>query len=500
MLRAVFRRLFSGKKSARAVDHEWRVLCRLSEAGVAVPRPVAFGATAAGRDGWSFLIIEELTPTVTAEKFFADKNAPKRAACAALGKAIGAMHRAGVYQRDSHGGNYLLFREPAADAAIIDFHTARVFRKLPLRYREKEWAELLFSSLAYDFFTRDYWRFLRAYFPDRSLRETLIAERETLTAMRRRIEKRLLRKVKHRQLPAAVAILYQQRLAKIFRKNGAPAVAILDLREPFSTLWRGKDAFAEVEKLPVEITGGVDDGGSGRRIWRTVWQGEAYYVKTILPLAWRQKVFPNWRDKVWRCCRRILRLGEVAAFDVAHEWRLLLRLQECGVLAPAPVAFGARGDDYSGRVFIITKALTPTAQLAEVLERWRTLPQARKLLAAFGEVVGAMHRAGIRHCDNGGDDFLVFTGGKPRVAVIDFGDSRLWKIGKMPRRCRAKEIAALLTIFGGKIALTRREELRFLRAYFPDRSLRETLTVERELLAAVRRYAVEFDSQIRSAQ
>jgi heptose I phosphotransferase len=155
----------------------------------------------------SFIVTEELAPTVSLEDFC--RNWPQEPPPAALKQALigraagmaGRMHRAGVNHRDFYICHFLLHLDPAPTAAalklsLIDLHRAQLREKTPSRWRDKDLASLYFSALNIGLTRRDRLRFLRGYFA-KDLRAILRDEEATLTALvseADRLQARFLRK------------------------------------------------------------------------------------------------------------------------------------------------------------------------------------------------------------------------------------------------------------------------------------------------------------------
>ena len=180
----VFKNLFSLRLPVLGAENEWQASRRLTEAGVATLRAVAWG-----RRGWnparqhSFIITEELAPTVSLDEFCRDwpqrppPPALKRALIARVADMAGRMHRAGINHRDFYICHFLLHLdpEPAPDAfrlSLIDLHRAQCRAATPRRWRDKDLASLYFSVLEIGLTRRDTLRFLRDYF-QRPLRDIL---------------------------------------------------------------------------------------------------------------------------------------------------------------------------------------------------------------------------------------------------------------------------------------------------------------------------------------
>ncbi|MDR2786962.1 MAG: lipopolysaccharide core heptose(I) kinase RfaP [Candidatus Accumulibacter sp.] len=189
-------------------ENEWRAMARLGQLGVDTMRGVAFGQR--GLDPatrHSFLITEELAPTISLEDFCRgwpdDPPAPamKRALLGRVADMARRIHGGGVNHRDFYLCHFLLHLDPAPaperlKLSLIDLHRAQLRRKTPRRWRDKDLAALYFSALDIGLTRRDVFRFLKGYF-DRPLREILRDERallEWLAGEAERLRERYLRK------------------------------------------------------------------------------------------------------------------------------------------------------------------------------------------------------------------------------------------------------------------------------------------------------------------
>ena len=144
----------------------------------------------------SFIVTEELAPTVSLEDYCRDwptqppAPALKRALIARVAEMAGKMHRGGVNHRDCYICHFLLHTEPTPTPerlrlSLIDLHRAQVRAgAAPRRWRDKDLAALHFSTLEIGLTARDRLRFLRAYF-DRPLRDILIEEADLLAHLAR---------------------------------------------------------------------------------------------------------------------------------------------------------------------------------------------------------------------------------------------------------------------------------------------------------------------------
>lgn len=190
------------KKPVLGARQEWQAIAALEQARVATMRPVAYGQRGSNpATRHSFIITEELAPTVSLEDFCRDwpqqppPVALKHALIERVAEMVGRMHRAGVNHRDCYLVHFLLHTEPvprpdAFRLSIIDLHRAQIRDQVPTRWRNKDLAALYFSALQIGLTRRDKLRFLRVYF-DQPLRQTLHDEAHLLTWMERRAAKLL---------------------------------------------------------------------------------------------------------------------------------------------------------------------------------------------------------------------------------------------------------------------------------------------------------------------
>lgn len=192
--------------------NEWRAIRRLEELGVDTMRAVAYGRRGANpAREHSFIVTEELAPTVSLEDFCREwPSAPpapalKRALIRRVAAMVGAMHRGGVNHRDCYLCHFLLHLDPAPTAAalklsLIDLHRAQIRAQTPRRWRDKDLAGLYFSALEIGLTQRDRLRFLRDYFA-RPLREVLRDEQALLAHLHAEGE-RLLAKYRRKYVPS----------------------------------------------------------------------------------------------------------------------------------------------------------------------------------------------------------------------------------------------------------------------------------------------------------
>jgi heptose I phosphotransferase len=148
---------------------------------------VAYGEKGSNpADQHSFIVTEELAPTVSLEDFSINwiKQPPeptlKRALIAEVARMTGMMHRAGVNHRDCYICHFLLHTDKPVTAddfklSVIDLHRAQTRPAITSRWRNKDLAALYFSALDIGLTRRDKLRFLKGYF-QQPLRQILSEE------------------------------------------------------------------------------------------------------------------------------------------------------------------------------------------------------------------------------------------------------------------------------------------------------------------------------------
>lgn len=244
------------------------------------------------------------------------------------------------------------------------------------------------------------------------------------------------------------------------------------LDEPFRSRWAGQDAFACVEALQGQVLRALE----GRRTFRTEVNGRGYFVKIHHGVGWPE-ILKN------------LLSGRLPILGAANEWQAVQRLAALGVDTMRAVAFGQRGANPARRhSFLITEELAPTISLEDFCRHWndgRAVPPAptlkRRLIERVATMTHRMHAGGVNHRDLYICHFLLHLPvdpDNPKLSLIDLHRAQLRT--RTPRRWRDKDLAAL-HFSSLDIGLTRRDRLRFLRAYF-GRPLRDILTTEAALL------------------
>lgn len=204
----IVKNLLTAKLPVLGAGQEWRALERLHQVGVPTMTAVAYGERGSNpADQHSFIVTEELAPTVSLEDFSIDwvKQPPapalKRALIAEVARMTGMMHRAGVNHRDCYICHFLLHTDrpitpETLKLSVIDLHRAQTRPKITLRWRNKDLAALYFSALDIGLTRRDKLRFLKGYF-QQPLRQILGEEAALLSWLEGKAEKLYARKQRY---------------------------------------------------------------------------------------------------------------------------------------------------------------------------------------------------------------------------------------------------------------------------------------------------------------
>jgi len=172
----IAKNLATGRLPVIGADNEWQAIRRLEQLGVDTMKAVAYGRRGGNPARQeSFVVTEELAPTVSLEDFCRDwpahppPPALKRALIARVADMTRRMHVGGMNHRDYYLCHFLLHLDPppatgALRLSLIDLHRAQLRSRTPRRWRDKDLASLHFSTMLIGLTARDRMRFLRAYF------------------------------------------------------------------------------------------------------------------------------------------------------------------------------------------------------------------------------------------------------------------------------------------------------------------------------------------------
>lgn len=258
------------------------------------------------------------------------------------------------------------------------------------------------------------------------------------------------------------------------------------LREPFSRLWTEDNAFDRARTQQGDIVRAIE----GRRTLRFELDGRGYYLKAQSGIGWARIV------EDWLHLRK-------PVLGARNEWQAIEACHALGVPTMRALAYGERGKSWAQREsFLVTEAIEPAIDLDVYTRDWATHPPEpkfkRALIQTLGELAGKFHRGGLNHRDFYLCHFLLRTDPPPQPDALQLSLIDLHRVqirATTPTRWRNKDLAALY-FSALKIGLTKRDKLRFLRAYF-GQALRHILDAERATLqyleAEAARLALRFE-------
>ncbi|EJD6048721.1 lipopolysaccharide core heptose(I) kinase RfaP [Providencia rettgeri] len=247
---------------------------------------------------------------------------------------------------------------------------------------------------------------------------------------------------------------------------------MIELKPPFSELWKNKDPFIEAGKLQGEVFRALES----RKTLRFELEGRSYFIKIHYGTTLKE-VLKN------------LFSFRLPVLGADREWNAIHQLTQVGVDTMNGRAFGQKGINPLRRhSFIITEDLTPTVSLEDYCANWLDNPPTfstkQMIIRRVAKMVRKMHAAGINHRDCYICHFLLhlpFTGNEEqlKISVIDLHRAQLRN--SVPTRWRNKDLIGLY-YSSLNIGLTQRDIFRFMKIYF-GLSLRVILQQEAPLIA-----------------
>lgn len=187
------------KRPVIGAENEYLACRDLAEAGIAAPVPAAYaqgpGSMAARR---SFVLCDALGGFTSLEDVTdAWPQTPpspilRRRMLYAVARFAKRFHDHGFIHRDFYICHLLADDAALAQGrfqlAVLDLHRARRFTDIPQRWRKRDLAALLFSTLDLGYSQRDWLRFVRLY-TGLPLKQALAEQAPLWRAVRRRAEK-----------------------------------------------------------------------------------------------------------------------------------------------------------------------------------------------------------------------------------------------------------------------------------------------------------------------
>ena len=248
-------------------------------------------------------------------------------------------------------------------------------------------------------------------------------------------------------------------------------MSLLEIKEPFRSLWAGQDPFLAVEALEGEVFRELE----ARRTLRTEASGRGYFVKIHRGVGWGE-IFKNLLSLRW------------PVLGARNEWQAIRQLEALGVDTMQCAAFGIRGCNPARQhSFIVTEELAPTISLEDYCRDWPLHPPPvalkHALIRRVAGMARRMHQGGVNHRDFYICHFLLHLEPEPRAESLKLSLIVLHRAQirpQTPTRWRNKDLASLY-FSALAIGLTARDRLRFLSEYF-QRPLHEVLREESHLL------------------
>ena len=163
-LRDALKYLFVKNKARK----EWEVAGRLSDAGINVPKMVAFGERRRGpllKD--ACLVMEAIPDTRFIQAYFSPSNSRasrerRDSALAAIAELVAALHKRKIFHPDLHSGNFLFTTDSDGSPVLhlVDLHAVKFPRCFQRRHRVESLAVLMQTLLYF------------AWIPPRHVRRT----------------------------------------------------------------------------------------------------------------------------------------------------------------------------------------------------------------------------------------------------------------------------------------------------------------------------------------
>ncbi|BCR05195.1 lipopolysaccharide core heptose(I) kinase RfaP [Desulfuromonas versatilis] len=250
--------------------------------------------------------------------------------------------------------------------------------------------------------------------------------------------------------------------------------------------FRGRFAEPPSFEQMLSLEGEVFRELAGRRTLRFFLGEKGYFAKLHFGVGWKE-ILKN------------LSHFKLPVLGADNERRAIRRCEELGVETMRIAGYGCRGWNPARiQSFLVTEELADTISLEDLCRDWKTNPPPFGLKKALIEKVAgmaaALHENGVNHRDFYICHFLLPLADLERVSrqeafrlhLIDL--HRVQLRPRTPQRWIVKDVAGLY-FSSMDIGLTRRDILRFMRAY-RRRALRSLLQDERVFWERVERRAL----------
>lgn len=260
------------------------------------------------------------------------------------------------------------------------------------------------------------------------------------------------------------------------------------LRDDAAVMWRGRDPFSAAQAQ----TGTIFRDKEGRRTLRFEHHGRGYFLKLHQGIGWKE-IFKN------------LIQGRLPVTGAANEYHAIRALESLHIDTLSIAAYGRRGCNPATQLsFLLTDELQHVESLEDFCAHWPQQPPnfalKRQLIERVAEIARTLHGNGINHRDFYLCHFLLEKDRDQNAAPItahNFASRKLYLMdlhraqirARVPQRWLIKDLGGLY-YSALAIGLTRRDILRFLRAY-RRRSLRDIFAHEADLWRAVKKRAAK---------
>ena len=180
----IFKNWLYLKRPVYGARNEYEACRYLERVGITAPRVAAFAeAEGPARNRFSFVLCDELAGYQDLETLTADwittppEPMVKRRLLIQVAQFARRFHASGLAHRDFYLCHLLRnSADVSAPLGVLDLHRALKFDSLPVRWRQKDLAALLFSSLDLPVSRLSWLRFVRVY-TARPLKETFARDR-----------------------------------------------------------------------------------------------------------------------------------------------------------------------------------------------------------------------------------------------------------------------------------------------------------------------------------
>ncbi len=221
-----------------------------------------------------------------------------------------------------------------------------------------------------------------------------------------------------------------------------------------------------------------------RRTVKFTHNGNNYFAKIHFGVGWIE-ILKN------------LFQGRLPVLGARNEWEALHLLDSISVHSMEPVLFCETGfNPASRRSCVITKSLENTISLEDLIKASKPEPvMKRYLINELAQIARRMHSNGINHRDFYLCHFLMDQE-THTLFLIDLHRAQIRK--KTPDRWQTKDLGGLL-FSSFDAGLTRRDLIRFVKAYIGDDTWRDSLRSDvgfwnKVKARAIKLYLQDFDT------